>query len=179
MKICEDLDLWRRVAREGQIKEIDQILTVVTLRKNHFSPDDYLIGRYEFLKKAFHDDKNIEKVTIARLLVELWINYFEGGASMQKIFENIEQAFSDFDFLHIYLRDKLGSGEFGYYINDDKSLVENRQKPDTRTAYIKNGIKKYQILKSSHGARIATERAAKKLSTIAVNKSRNIWQNRK
>ena len=179
MKICEDLDLWRRIAKAGPIKEINKVLTTVTLRDNHYSIDEYLGKRYDFLKKAFSEDDNLERITISRLLLELWTVYFSGGASLSTLYRNMEQAFEDFDYLHVYLRDKIGRGEFGFYLNEDNSTDEKKRKSDERVAFIRNGVRRYRSLKSSHGITVATKRAAKKVSAVIVNKGRRVWSNRK
>lgn len=179
MKICEDLDLWRRIAKVGTLKEINQVLTTVTLRDNHYSREEYLVKRYDFLKKAFSEDDNLERLTVSRLLLELWTVYFAAGTNLSVLCQNMEQAFKDFGYLHTYLRDKIGRGEFGFYLREENAREKRKRKSNERIAFIRNGARRYRELKTSEGLVVATKKGVRKVSAVIANKGKRVWQNRK
>ena len=76
MHICEDLDLWRRIAMSHQILQMNEPLAIIRHRMNE-SLDllGYLDARTLYYHKAFADDPSLKKKIQTRLFSEMYYNY--------------------------------------------------------------------------------------------------------
>jgi glycosyltransferase involved in cell wall biosynthesis len=76
MHICEDLDLWRRIAMNHQILQMNEPLAIIRHRMNE-SLDvlGYLEARTLYYDKAFADDPSLKKTLQKRLFSEMYYYY--------------------------------------------------------------------------------------------------------
>jgi glycosyltransferase involved in cell wall biosynthesis len=63
MHMCEDLDLWRRIARKYKVMQLTEVLAHVRIR-SHEKPDiiELLDGRTNYYTNAIRDDENIKNI---------------------------------------------------------------------------------------------------------------------
>lgn len=76
MHICEDLDLWRRIAMHHQILQMKESLAIIRYRPNE-SLDllGYLEARTLYYHKAFADDPGLKKTIQKKLFSEMYYTY--------------------------------------------------------------------------------------------------------
>lgn len=78
MHICEDIDLWRRIARKGRALKIDTPLLGVHLRKSTDFPYlSSLEGRLRLYEKAWLEDPDLPRDFLVFLFVEILRCYAE------------------------------------------------------------------------------------------------------
>jgi glycosyltransferase involved in cell wall biosynthesis len=78
MAICEDIDLWRRVCRQGDAIKVDTPLLGVHLRKSDtFAYRDSLEGRLRLYEKAHLEDQNLPMDFFGFLFSEIFRTYAE------------------------------------------------------------------------------------------------------
>lgn len=89
MHMCEDLDLWRRIARLYPVLHILSPLVKVRLAndvvKNGINVKTFLCGREEFYRKAFREDPSIEKMLKKDLFSEMYSTYGMLALQQKKI----------------------------------------------------------------------------------------------
>lgn len=63
MHMCEDLDLWRRIARKYKVMQLTEFLAHIRIRVQE-KPNiiELLDGRIKYYKNAIQDDSNIKKL---------------------------------------------------------------------------------------------------------------------
>lgn len=85
MHICEDLDLWRRVARQGKVFQIKDPLVVVRYRTNeNIDWWEFLKGRRFYYAKAISVDANLEHSFKQSLYSEMYFQYGLVGLRKKK-----------------------------------------------------------------------------------------------
>jgi len=79
MHMCEDLDLWRRIARLYPVLHILYPLVKVRLSNDVVNKGinikTFLCGREEFYRKAFREDPSVEKMLKKELFSEMYSTY--------------------------------------------------------------------------------------------------------
>lgn len=76
MHTCEDLDLWRRIARRYKVFQIEEPLSVVRYRKNEETPlREYVQARSYYYQKAIAEDPDFLKPIRSKLFFEMYFNY--------------------------------------------------------------------------------------------------------
>lgn len=76
MSVCEDLDLWRRIARKYPVLQIRQPLSVIRYRKSEKNNwADFLGARLVFYQKAFADDPALIDTLKPKLCAEAYCHY--------------------------------------------------------------------------------------------------------
>lgn len=76
MHICEDLDLWRRIAKRYKVLQIEEPLSVVRYRRNEQPPwMEYVQARTVYYQKAIAEDPALAKSIQSRLFSEMYGNY--------------------------------------------------------------------------------------------------------
>lgn len=79
MHTCEDLDLWRRIARHYKVLQIEEPLSVVRYRQNETPPLSEWVGaRSLYYRKAIAEDPGLKDFIESKLFSEM---YFYYGAS--------------------------------------------------------------------------------------------------
>ena len=77
MHMCEDLDLWRRIARKYKVMQLTEALAHVRIRSQE-KPNiiELLDGRTNYYEKAIKDDENIIKIKkeLYREMFSVYIN---------------------------------------------------------------------------------------------------------
>jgi glycosyltransferase involved in cell wall biosynthesis len=76
MDVCEDLDLWRRIARRYKILQIEEPLTMV--RSKNYDPSilpEKVAARILFYEKAIIEDPDLEKSIQSKLFSEMYCHY--------------------------------------------------------------------------------------------------------
>jgi len=76
MHTCEDLDLWRRIARRYKVLQIEQPLAAV--RYNQYDPTplvEKVKARTFYYQKAIAEDPSLEKSIQAKLFSEMYSHY--------------------------------------------------------------------------------------------------------
>ncbi len=108
LDICEDLDLWRRIARKYKVKCIPEFLTVVRTREHQFEAEKYFRKRKHFLELAIADDPELDQVVIANLFMELYCVYFNAGCPLGVIFSDLESTQNQYPSLKAMLHEQAG-----------------------------------------------------------------------
>ncbi len=76
MQVCEDLDLWRRIAKRYMVQEIKEPLSVVRYRKSEKVPlAQWVEARTMYYNKAIAEDPCLEKSMRPRLFSEMFFYY--------------------------------------------------------------------------------------------------------
>ena len=76
MRICEDIDLWRRIARKYKILQVDKELVIVRIStKNQPKIVENIRARMHLYRKAFGDDPNIDRSLRTDLFIEMYSLY--------------------------------------------------------------------------------------------------------
>ena len=109
MDMCEDIDLWRRVARRHSIKCIPHFLTIVRTRSNQFDPNLYFIKRKRFLEKAISEDNTLTEDSIRDLYLELYRTYYLAGCKYEIIFEDLINMAAKYNKIGCLLRNHIVS----------------------------------------------------------------------
>ncbi len=89
MDMCEDLDLWRRIAKHYKVKCIPEFLTIVKTRENQFDPSLFYSKRKQYIEKAIADDDTMPAATILDLYIELCNFYYLGGCCYHLIYKDL------------------------------------------------------------------------------------------
>jgi cellulose synthase/poly-beta-1,6-N-acetylglucosamine synthase-like glycosyltransferase len=80
MHICEDLDLWRRIARNHKVMQIKEPLSIVRIRTSErIDVIGFMAARTNYYLKAFRDDPELERIAPA-LFAEMYGTYFDCAA---------------------------------------------------------------------------------------------------
>lgn len=80
MDMCEDLDLWRRIAISHKLVAVPYYSTTVHLRKGQLNPSLFMRERYKYLRKALLDnDYSISDQTQIDLLLDIYTAYLPLG----------------------------------------------------------------------------------------------------
>lgn len=80
MHMCEDLDLWRRVARRHEVHQFEEPLCYVRYRRNEGQPwADYVQARSSYYRKAIGEDAALTKGIETRLFSEMYWRYGVGA----------------------------------------------------------------------------------------------------
>lgn len=85
MRMCEDLDLWRRIAKKYQVCSIPEVLTIVRIRENQFDPEKYFFERKKYIEMAIADDPLITAETVRKLFLEMYATYYQDGCNGELI----------------------------------------------------------------------------------------------
>ncbi|ACM19814.1 glycosyltransferase [Geotalea daltonii FRC-32] len=86
MHMCEDLDLWRRIARKYEVKQICQSLAHVRIRTTEkMNILEYMRGRKQYYVKAMIDDHNLKAIAPA-LFVEMYRVYLNCAKYQKQYF---------------------------------------------------------------------------------------------
>lgn len=86
MHICEDIDLWRRIARKGRALKIDTPLLGVHLRRsNEFPYLSSLEGRLRLYEKAWLEDPGLPREFLVFLFAEILRCYAEVAEHRQEL----------------------------------------------------------------------------------------------
>lgn len=107
MDMCEDLDLWRRVAKQYKVKRIPEFLSIVNIRENQFDPNIFFIKRKMYLEKAITEDKYLLTDTIRDLYVELYKIYYSVGCSIDLIYDDILIMTKKYSKLELWLKEQM------------------------------------------------------------------------
>jgi len=118
MHICEDLDLWRRIAKRYKVLQIEQPLSIYAYRLND-QPDvlENVKARSFYYQKAIAEDPALEKSIQSKLFLEMYSQY--GAVALFE--RNIPLAFSllvqsaktdPFRFLFVFFGHVVG---YSYY----------------------------------------------------------------
>ena len=107
MDMCEDIDLWRRIAKRHKVKRIPEFLTIVNTRENQFCPNSFFAKRKIYLEKAISEDLNMSSDTIRDLYIELYIVYSSVGCSIDLIYEDLLCTTKKCDKLEQWLKERL------------------------------------------------------------------------
>jgi len=76
MHMCEDLDLWRRIARRHQVLQIETPLVQVTYRRSDpLALAEKLAARSHYYRKAFAEDPGLSPSVQTRLWTEMYWHY--------------------------------------------------------------------------------------------------------
>lgn len=76
MAICEDLDLWRRIASNYPVAQIHEPLSVIRVRKRaSLDIPENLQARKQYYKKAFKEDPGLSMRFQRELLSEMYFHY--------------------------------------------------------------------------------------------------------
>lgn len=76
MQICEDLDLWRRIAKQTKVYQLIEPLIYIRYRMNEpINWWEYLRGRKFYYQKAIADDPQMPKAFIRSLYSEMYLQY--------------------------------------------------------------------------------------------------------
>ena len=76
MHICEDLDMWRRIARRYKVLQIEEHLSVVRYRNNEQPPlMKYVQARTGYYQKAIAEDPGLGRGIQSRLFFEMYFGY--------------------------------------------------------------------------------------------------------
>jgi len=83
MHMCEDLDLWRRVARRTKVFQIKEALIAIRYRLNERTNWwEYLAGRQDYYTKAAREDPQLKQGTLKALYEEMYLTY--GKVTLKK-----------------------------------------------------------------------------------------------
>ena len=76
LDVCEDLDLWRRIARRYQVGNIQQPLAKIRSRTGNVEwIEEAIRARTEYYEKAFREDPDLGKTVRNRLWAEMYFVY--------------------------------------------------------------------------------------------------------
>jgi glycosyltransferase involved in cell wall biosynthesis len=80
MRICEDLDLWRRIAILCKVLQIERTLSIYTIRMNVPAPWlESVQARSFFYRKAIAEDPGLKNTIESKLFSEMYFNYGLGA----------------------------------------------------------------------------------------------------
>ena len=104
MHICEDLDLWRRIAMRYKVLQIRQPLAVVRYRQNDQSAlQERMAARTFFYEKAITEDPSLEKSIRSSLFSDMYCYYAlealihkDGGLASHLLMLSVRSDFSQF-----------------------------------------------------------------------------------
>ena len=96
MSMCEDLDMWRRIAIYYDLVSVPFFTTTVHLRDNQFDPSRFMKYRYLYIKKAFEDRCYcISNQTMIELLLEIYTTYCSLGITSDDFDEYCRSILKD------------------------------------------------------------------------------------
>jgi hypothetical protein len=104
MHICEDLDLWRRIAMRYKVLQIRQPLAVVRYRQDDQSAlQERMAARTFFYEKAITEDPSLEKSIRSSLFSDMYCYYAlealihkDGGLALHLLMLSVRSDFSQF-----------------------------------------------------------------------------------
>ena len=95
LDICEDLDLWRRVAKITLVLQIKEPLVLIRHRNENNNIWELLAGRREYYRRAVIDDPSLKCGFYRKLLSEMYFKYGKHAV------ENKNFSFSLYAFMNL------------------------------------------------------------------------------
>ena len=75
MVICEDLDLWRRIAKRHRILHIPKPLAKIRVQRDRFDLKNSMKARIQYYDKAFSEDEQLRLPLKMSLMAEIYSTY--------------------------------------------------------------------------------------------------------